>query len=90
MLIGAASVGLLTVVMIEFFHKKAGLQEDASIGITFTWLFALGVILVSVYTGQVDLDQECVLYGEIAYVTLDAFYFGDGFFIPGALITEPW
>ena len=87
MLIGAASVGLLTVVMIEFFHKKAGLQEDASIGITFTWLFALGVILVSVYTGQVDLDQECVLYGEIAYVTLDAFYFGDGFFIPWALIT---
>jgi manganese/zinc/iron transport system permease protein len=46
-------------------------QQDASIGITFTWLFALGVILVSAFAGQVDLDQECVLYGEIAYVPWD-------------------
>lgn len=88
MLIGAAAVGLLTVLMIEFFHKKANLQEDASIGITFTWLFALGVILVSAYTGQVDLDQECVLYGEIAYVTLDVVYFGESFFLPWALLSS--
>lgn len=71
MLIGAAAVGVLTTVLIELLHKKARLQEDASIGITFTWLFALGVILISAFTGQVDLDQECVLYGEIAYVPLD-------------------
>ncbi len=71
MLIGAAVVGVLTTVLIEILHKKARLQEDASIGLTFTWLFALGVILISSLTGQVDLDQECVLYGEIAYVPLD-------------------
>ncbi len=71
MLIGAAVVGVLTTVLIELLHKKARLQEDASIGVTFTWLFAIGVILISAFTGQVDLDQECVLYGEIAYVPLD-------------------
>jgi manganese/zinc/iron transport system permease protein len=71
MLIGAAAVGVLTTVMIEVLHKKARLQEDASIGLTFTWLFALGVILITAYTQQVDLDHECVLYGEIAYVPLD-------------------
>lgn len=78
MLIGAAVVGVLTTVFIELLHKKANLQEDASIGITFTWLFALGVILISALTGQVDLDQECVLYGEIAYVPLDPILLDSG------------
>ena len=71
MLIGAAALGVLTTVLIELFHKKSNLQMDASIGITFTWLFAIGIILISLFAGQVDLDQDCVLYGEIAYVPLD-------------------
>jgi len=71
MLIGAAVLGVLTTVLIEMFYKKARLQIDASIGITFTWLFAIGIILISLFAGQVDLDQDCVLYGEIAYVPLD-------------------
>ncbi|HEY8400685.1 MAG TPA: metal ABC transporter permease [Cytophagaceae bacterium] len=71
MLLGAGLIGILTTVLIEFFHKKARLQEDASIGVTFTWLFALGVILISYYAGNIDLDQDCVLYGEIAYVPFE-------------------
>jgi len=71
MLLGAGILGILTTFLIEFFHSKARLQTDAAIGVTFTWLFALGVILISVFAGQVDLDQECVLYGEIAYVPID-------------------
>ncbi len=78
MLIGAALLGLMTTILIEVLHKKARLQEDAAIGVTFTWLFAIGVILISSYTGQVDLDQECVLYGEIAYVPLDQLVLGNG------------
>jgi len=71
MLLGAGIIGILTTVLIEFFHKKGNLQADASIGVTFTWLFALGVILISVFANEVDLDQDCVLHGEIAYVPLD-------------------
>ena len=71
MIAGAALLGVFTTFLIEFFHKRARLQTDAAIGVTFTWLFALGVILISVYAGQVDLDQDCVLYGEIAYVPID-------------------
>jgi len=71
MLIGAAAFGVLTTLLIELFYKKARLQSDASIGITFTWLFAIGVILVTAFSGNVDLDQECVLYGDIAYVPFD-------------------
>jgi manganese/zinc/iron transport system permease protein len=71
MLIGAGLIGILTTFLIEFFHTKAKLQTDASIGVTFTWLFAVGVVLISLFAGKVDLDQDCVLYGEIAYVPLD-------------------
>lgn len=78
MLMGAAATGVLASLLIELLYRKAQLPQDASIGITFTWLFALGVILISSYTGQVDLDQECVLYGEIALVPLDWLYMGTG------------
>lgn len=71
MLIGAGLIGVFTTFLIEFFHKKAKLQTDAAIGVTFTWLFAVGVVLISIFAGKVDLDQDCVLYGEIAYVPLD-------------------
>jgi manganese/zinc/iron transport system permease protein len=46
-------------------------SADASIGISYTFLFALGLILVSAFTRQTDLDQDCVLYGEIALVPFD-------------------
>src|SRR5690606_30998974 len=41
MLIGAGLIGILTTFLIEFFHTKAKSQTDASIGVTFTWLFAI-------------------------------------------------
>lgn len=71
MLIGAGALGLFTAFCTETLHRTGRLQQDAAIGVTFTWLFALGVILISMFAGQVDLDQECVLYGEIAYVPWD-------------------
>jgi manganese/zinc/iron transport system permease protein len=74
MLIGAGLIGIFTTFLIEFFHKKAKLQTDAAIGVTFTWLFAVGVVLISKYGSKVDLDQDCVLYGEIAYVPLDIIF----------------
>jgi len=87
MLIGAVVIGILTTFFIEFFHQKAKLQSDAAIGVTFTWLFAIGVILISVFAGKVDLDQDCVLYGEIAYVPLDLIFDSEGKVIaPKAII----
>ncbi len=68
MFIGALIAGVITTILIEVIHKKSRVKQDAAIGIAFTSLFAIGVILISVYASQVDLDQECVLYGEIAFV----------------------
>jgi manganese/zinc/iron transport system permease protein len=71
MLIGAGILGLLTTVIIEFLHRKGNLQSDAAIGVTFTALFAFGVILISAFAGKIDIDTDCVLYGEIAYTPLN-------------------
>lgn len=79
MLLWACLFGLLSTILIEWLHQKAKLQSDAAIGVTFTWLFALGVIMVSLFSSSVDLDQDCVLYGEIAYVPLDLWITKSGF-----------
>jgi len=78
LLIGAAVFGMLATIIIQWLDKKIKMQTDASIGVTFTFLFALGIILISSYASQIDLDQECVLYGEIAYVPLDLIFTNAG------------
>lgn len=70
MFLGALVAGILTTVIIEVIHKKSRVKQDAAIGIAFSTLFAIGVILISLYADKVDLDAECVLYGEIAFVPL--------------------
>ncbi|WP_342552709.1 metal ABC transporter permease [Paenibacillus sp. FSL R7-0652] len=70
MLLGAAVFGLLTVFFIQSL-QAGGLSSDASIGIVFTALFAVGVILISLNAQHIDLDLDCVLFGEIAYVQWD-------------------
>jgi len=87
-LIGAAATGMFTTVLIEMLTKKGGLQEDASIGISFTFLFAIGVILISLFAGQVELDQDCVLHGEIDQLPLDLWITATGLNLgPGNLWT---
>ena len=71
MFLGALGAGIVTTVMIELIHKKTRVKQDSAIGITFSTLFAIGVILISFgQTDAVHLDAECVLYGEIGFVPL--------------------
>lgn len=78
MVIGAGIIGIITTFLIEFLHRKARVQEDASIGVTFTWMFSLGVILISVFTRNTDLDQDCVLHGEIINVPFNLWITDNG------------
>lgn len=68
MFLGALVAGILTTLLIELIHKKSRVKQDAAIGITFSSLFAIGVILISLFADRIDLDADCVLYGEISYV----------------------
>lgn len=70
MLVGAAFAGILTAYLVQLLHSS-GIQEDAAIGVVFTSLFAAGVLLITLYAGNVHLDVEHVLMGEIAFVPWD-------------------
>ncbi|MHC4828782.1 MAG: metal ABC transporter permease [Planctomycetota bacterium] len=70
-LIGAAATGLLASFFIETLERGGTLQKDAAIGVTFTALFSLGVLMIALKGDAVDLDQACVLYGEIGMIHFD-------------------
>jgi manganese/zinc/iron transport system permease protein len=74
MVLGAAALGVVTVLLVELAHRTRLLKQDASIGVVFPALFSLGVILISRYAHMVDLDLDCVLHGEIAYAPWDLLY----------------
>lgn len=71
MLFAALVMGIVTTFLTEFLTKNVGLQEDASIGIVFTSLFAFGVILVTLLTRNVHIGTEVVM-GNV-----DALQLGD-------------
>ncbi|MDX8291827.1 metal ABC transporter permease [Metabacillus indicus] len=67
MFIGAAVVGLLTAFLVQVLNAK-GVQSDAAIGVVFTFLFAVGVILLSLFGGNIHLDVDHALMGEITFI----------------------
>jgi len=83
--VGATLMGIVCAVLIETLRKRGNVQADASIGMVFTFLFAIGVILIAYYAGNVDLDQDCVLHGELAFVPLDT----SGLIVAGMDVPRP-
>lgn len=71
MFLGALLAGILTSFIIELIHRRSRVKQDAAIGVAFSTLFAVGVIMIAVFADRVDLDQDCVLYGEIGFVSLE-------------------
>jgi manganese/zinc/iron transport system permease protein len=68
MFIGAVIVGLLTTFLTQTLHQYVRVPSDASMGIVFTTLFALGVILVKAFTHGLHFDIQCVYEGAIEYI----------------------
>jgi manganese/zinc/iron transport system permease protein len=65
MMIGALVVGVLTAFLTQALSRWGKVPEDSSMGVVFTSLFALGVLMITVVAEDVDLDPGCVLYGDI-------------------------
>jgi manganese/zinc/iron transport system permease protein len=65
LLLGATGIGFSTTFLINGIRMKSKVKEDAAMGIVFTTMFALGVVLLNSFAGNVDLDPDCVLYGDL-------------------------
>ncbi|MEM0983060.1 MAG: metal ABC transporter permease [Planctomycetota bacterium] len=70
MLAGAAASGVATVVLVELVKRLGRVEPGAAMGVVFSVLFALGVILIERAARNVDLDAECVLYGDLDAISL--------------------
>ncbi|UQB41293.1 metal ABC transporter permease [Thiomicrospira microaerophila] len=68
MLTGATLIGLLTAWLSQFIQQKTHLAPDASLGLVFTWFFALAIVLIALYADHIHLDHEHVLFGEMAFI----------------------
>ena len=71
LVLGAAVVGVITVALVELLNRSGRVREDAAIGLVFPLLFSMAVILISRYAGNVHLDVDAVLLGELAFAPLD-------------------
>jgi manganese/zinc/iron transport system permease protein len=73
LVVGAALTGVLTVTLVELLQRTRLVREDAAIGLVFPILFSIAVILISRYAGNVHLDTDVVLLGELAFAPFDRF-----------------
>jgi len=70
MFIGAALAGVATVVLVELVKRLGKVEPGAAMGVVFSVLFALGVLLIEqAAADQIDLDAECVLHGQLELLT---------------------
>jgi manganese transport system permease protein len=65
--IGAALFGFLAVILIGVVRDTSRVKEDAAIGIVFTTLFALGLVLISVTPSQTNLTH--IVFGNLLGVS---------------------
>lgn len=61
LLIASLLTALLTTVLTQGLSHLMKLQEDASIGLVFTTLFALGIVLVTVFTRDTHIGIEAIM-----------------------------
>lgn len=74
MLFAALLTGFFTAFLTEFLVKTGKLQEDASTGLVFTSLFALGIILVTILTRDAHIGTEAVMGNADALHSSDLFW----------------
>lgn len=67
LLVGAALMGVVTVSLVELLNRTQLVREDAAIGLVFPAIFSIAVLLISRFAGDVHLDTDAVLLGELAF-----------------------
>lgn len=70
MLTGAVVVGILTTALTELVYRLSKVEPGAAMGVVFTTLFAIGVIMLErAAGGNAHIDADCVLYGQLESVS---------------------
>lgn len=65
MLIGSLLAAISTVALISFVARISRVKEDAAIGIMYTGIFALGVVMVSIFRHYIHIDLMHFIMGDV-------------------------
>ncbi|GBF73313.1 metal ABC transporter permease [Paenibacillus sp. 598K] len=84
--IGAVITGVLTAVGIGFVSQNSRIKHDVSIGILFTFAFAIGIILITMMKSSTDLYH--ILFGNVLAVRPSEMWFtlAIGVIVVGAIV----
>lgn len=63
--LGAAISGVLSAVVTELIQRWGRMDRGAAIGVVFTSMFALGILLIRMFADKTHVDPGCVLYGSL-------------------------
>ncbi len=85
LIIGAAFIGVVTVFITELLNKIDLIKEDASIGLTFPFLFSIAIVLISYYARNAHIGVHAVLLGEIVFAPFNRLMINGMDFGPKAL-----
>ncbi|MCW5939504.1 MAG: metal ABC transporter permease [Fimbriimonadaceae bacterium] len=69
--LGAVAAGLATVAGVEWLSRGRRLHADSAIGVVFPFMFAVGVLWVSLSFSNLHIDTDAVLFGEIAFAPIE-------------------
>lgn len=73
LILASLVASFLTMICIDFFHNTLKLGKDASIGLVFTSLFSLGILLVTIFTKNMHIGAEIIM-GNVDMIHRDDIY----------------
>lgn len=68
---GAIVIGVLTAVLTEAVQKLGRVESNAALGVVFTSLFAIGLLLIRLTADNIHIDPDCVLFGQLELAVLN-------------------
>lgn len=69
--IGAILAGVTCAVLTKFLQQISGVEEGAALGISFTTLFAIGLILQRLFADHVHIEPSHILMGNLETAIFD-------------------
>ncbi len=85
--LGAIGIGVVTALVTEAIQRLGCIEANAALGVVFTTLFALGLLLLRLFADNVHIDPDCVLFGQLELAVWNTTSIG-GFDVPVAVLSN--
>ncbi|MEO1525764.1 MAG: metal ABC transporter permease [Planctomycetota bacterium] len=87
LIVAAAASGLLMVWLVHLICRSGRVDQDAALGIVFSGLFSVGVVLSNIRLRDVHFHASCIIDGNLALAGLRSFKVGDLYLGPTAFVS---